>query len=847
MNKSKERIKVFSVFLISIILIISAVLFISGNPSWFSWQKWSDDFNGTVINSTFWSTSLIQCSGTIGFQNIVTLVQNNSLQMSESLSAPNGFQFTNFVRLVDNYNYNDSLNYTINFTLSGGVSNCGSGYGLNGCGIYLMMYNTTAGYDTSYCATPLHDPEGPVGQGFVVNPNTVPIYLFKTSDISSNVNSSWTLRITPASTGGANFSLYNATNGSLVSSTGSLASNSSILYLAFEEKEAATNNLQSIGLNIYNFSILANDTVFPTAILNSPVNNANTSTATVTFNATAFDSIGVVNVSLIINGIINQTNSSRINNSNYLFPTFMNDGRYNWSYNVVDNVGNSFNTSNFTLLVDTTPPVITIFSPLNQFYGSDIIKLNFSVFDAGIGVNKTWFFVENSTAITVVPITFVTTNTTFTVPRDDSYIVVMFSNDSLNNIGTSGMTFSVSTVNPIVINSIPVNTQWFTSGQNINVSFNASTQASPLSLCQLNGNFSGSYIANQSFVTPVNNSQLSTLINVSNNNWYIWSGNCSNQAGYSAYSLYNYSFGVDNIPPVINTVTTNTNAGSQTFTFYANVSDNLALNQCWRTIYNSTGQVDPATIVNQTFTCNSLSSSTVSNYDTYNMTVYANDSAGNQATPLNVTFSTSPSSGNTTTTGGGGGGTVYSGSTNWTMTTDTGTQSENIYKVANTAKTFTVLLQNIGTTNRTIDFQCQDVTGSLCQYIVFQNTTISLPVQANVSVPNQFTLTFPSQISNIDETFNIVAASDLGATDTRFVTVYVQSSTGLIASTIAKLFVCKDIGLGCISYALIAVLILIIVSLLLGVFAFPTDKVKLGPLYAFLIGVFAAILFLVLF
>lgn len=57
----------------------------------------------------------------------------------------------------------------------------------------------------------------------------------------------------------------------------------------------------------------------PIVSLNYPTANLNLSSADVTFNCSASDDINLVNVSLYIDGVINETNSSGINNTYYYF------------------------------------------------------------------------------------------------------------------------------------------------------------------------------------------------------------------------------------------------------------------------------------------------------------------------------------------------------------------------------------------------------------------------------------------------------------------------------------------------------------------------------------------------
>ena len=79
--------------------------------------------------------------------------------------------------------------------------------------------------------------------------------------------------------------------------------------------------------------------VAPNVTLNSPSDGASTTDRSVVFNGTVFSGSfkTLVNVSLIIDGIFNETNSSGINNSDYIFEKILGFDNYNWTYQSCDN------------------------------------------------------------------------------------------------------------------------------------------------------------------------------------------------------------------------------------------------------------------------------------------------------------------------------------------------------------------------------------------------------------------------------------------------------------------------------------------------------------------------------
>ncbi|MBI5036176.1 hypothetical protein HZC09_02425 [Candidatus Micrarchaeota archaeon] len=107
------------------------------------------------------------------------------------------------------------------------------------------------------------------------------------------------------------------------------------------------------------------DGTAPTVVLNSPANNANSSSNNVTFNFTATDNVGFSSATLYTNqsGVwaANNTNSSAVTNNtpNVLSVAGFADNYLVWNVYVCDGSSNcDFASSNRTLVVDTTNPTV---------------------------------------------------------------------------------------------------------------------------------------------------------------------------------------------------------------------------------------------------------------------------------------------------------------------------------------------------------------------------------------------------------------------------------------------------------------------------------------------------------
>lgn len=126
-------------------------------------------------------------------------------------------------------------------------------------------------------------------------------------------------------------------------------------------------------------------------INNSPHNpsgNYLTSGLTYVFNFTeVYDDIKVDNVSLYINSLVNQTNTSGANNTNYIFSLVLGDGFYSYYGKVTDNASQQSTTSTQNFTVDSIDPEVTITSPVDYFNVTQYnqsINLNWTITDANL-------------------------------------------------------------------------------------------------------------------------------------------------------------------------------------------------------------------------------------------------------------------------------------------------------------------------------------------------------------------------------------------------------------------------------------------------------------------------------
>lgn len=143
------------------------------------------------------------------------------------------------------------------------------------------------------------------------------------------------------------------------------------------------------------------------------------------------------------------TNNSGVNN--YTITCGVNittgiaslEGTNTWKLYINDSVG-FINESSVTFIQDTTPPSIIIISPSNGvYYNTTNIFINISVSDITSPISKIWYFDGIS-------------NTTYTTPLTHTFTegIISFrawTNDSVNNINTTNVTFVVDVTNPVIV------------------------------------------------------------------------------------------------------------------------------------------------------------------------------------------------------------------------------------------------------------------------------------------------------------------------------------------------------------------------------------------------------------
>lgn len=125
----------------------------------------------------------------------------------------------------------------------------------------------------------------------------------------------------------------------------------------------------------------------PTITLNSPSSANYTSPQNITINLTASDDFNLSDVKLYVNTVLNQTNASGINDTDYLFDLVLSDGDYTIYGKATDNESQSTDSSSIRIVINTTPfigfltpPTLPNYANVSQSYVPIKVNVSTSLF-----------------------------------------------------------------------------------------------------------------------------------------------------------------------------------------------------------------------------------------------------------------------------------------------------------------------------------------------------------------------------------------------------------------------------------------------------------------------------------
>lgn len=489
----------------------------------------------------------------------------------------------------------------------------------------------------------------------------------------------------------------------------------------------------------------------------------------------------------------------------------------------------------------TPAPFVTLITPLNNTWSPAIKTFNCSATDE-IGLKNITFNFWNSTGnlnlSKTINLTGTSNYTTYqmTFNSTDAFIwgCSAFNNNS-RSWYSNNFTINVNIANPVITLTAPVNDKWINTN---NVSFNYIPEQSTETIdsCQLWGNFTGTWKLNQTDFS-INQSNTNTFYQTLPNGTYIWNVWCNTTStGNSAFANQNYTFTIDTIKPIINTISITTTPSSTQFNFTANITD-TNLNICEYAIYS--GSTSSA---NTTFSCNQNTIANAPGFGTYTLVIYANDTAGNDVSS-NSTFSTTVAT-TTTTTGGGGGGSsvvVAVSKLDWTLKTAGNTGKYVITMSSDTSRKQKLIFMNNGNTNHKISISCDNnqTISNFCKYVTFSTNSINLPVLKDTETAVYFTINLPANFTTGNYYFNVIGEDENNGIN--ILTVKVDVGTGnLLIKLGSKFFTSINIfGLE-LSYIVVAFFLWIFFSVFYYFVLF--EKLKGGKSFSILVAFVTALL-----
>ena len=205
-----------------------------------------------------------------------------------------------------------------------------------------------------------------------------------------------------------------------------------------------------------------------TVNLISPVDTLNSTNSTIDFRCNATDNFQLVNLTLVLNGVENVSNST--SGTFMILNTTLNlvDGNYNWTCRAWDN--DSFvltETPNRTFTINTKPEIYVV-SPENKTYTTSTIFFNAT---NSLPVD-TWIVNYNGTNITLLAI-----NTSLTV-LDGFYQLILYANNSQSGVFgiNDSIFFNVDTTAPDINILFPNETlSLFVFGNNLTLNWSITT------------------------------------------------------------------------------------------------------------------------------------------------------------------------------------------------------------------------------------------------------------------------------------------------------------------------------------------------------------------------------------
>ncbi len=326
----------------------------------------------------------------------------------------------------------------------------------------------------------------------------------------------------------------------------------------------------------------------PNATLISPVNNTKYSSSpqSVDFTCYGSDDINFTEMEFYLGGSLTQTNSSGLNNTNYIFQESLTDGEYNWSCIGNDNNSQQTQSETWFLTVDTTPFINWTTPPTpnnNTNITSSIITVNVTLTETYFE-NVTFYLYNSSGLYQSETYTDNTREHDFTGLTNGIYYINSTTwTNTIKSNSTETRQILVDSVLPNITNLVPNSTQdYILKGDSQNVTWNVSDIN--LDSCWIN--YNGTNIT----VTCLDNL---TGITIQNNSINILTFYANDTFGNLAQDTITWNYNILEISQTFNNMTTE--GATETFLINFTKNTNIQISTV-DLIYNGTSNSFPYSV-----------------------------------------------------------------------------------------------------------------------------------------------------------------------------------------------------------------------------------------------------------
>ena len=324
----------------------------------------------------------------------------------------------------------------------------------------------------------------------------------------------------------------------------------------------------------------------PSVNLITPANNSGYNSTLVTFIYNASDNYQLSSCNLYLNGTFNQSNQTPLSNglNQFIGVPLWEGGPFNWSVTCFDDAGNNRSTSNFSFLVDTTFPSVSLNAPPNTtLFNSSTVTFEYTATDEN-SVLACLIHIDGVANISSTPVSGVTKSETGSGYADGFHLWNVSCGDIANNTAWSETWEFTINETPSVILFSPAN--------GTHLRLNATllyvpTDNDGFAICELYLNGA----PNQTNETAVNSSQQNNFTLTPSEGYYNWSVVCTDAGVYANQNQSEmWSFVIDNTPPhiTLENPQNSTTITTSTYLFNWTATDNFATALLCNVSINST-------------------------------------------------------------------------------------------------------------------------------------------------------------------------------------------------------------------------------------------------------------------